>query len=337
VAVAATTAVVLVAVGGGAAGGKALVRLTADPMAEGAPVYSPSGRFIAFVRESSTGSELWLMNADGAGERQLTQGARVSLYSLDLHKWSPDGKRIVYLDFGRGLFDVHVRTGVIRQLVSREMEPAEFAVSPDGKRIAFASDVDFEIYVADADGRNARSVTPQLPFSREPSWSPDGRTIAFTASFGPLQGGVFAVDADGSDLRNLTVERPDLHPRFPRWSPNGKKISFTAFTVTSDDLLEFDVYVMNADGTGVIDVSNLPGFAEDGRGWSADSRRIAFEATGGGLNVYVVDADGSDRTLVTEGHSAAWSPNGHWIALSGYQGGPSEDILAAGVKQRRTP
>jgi WD40 repeat protein len=75
------------------------------------------------------------------------------------------------------------------------------AWSPDGLRIAFATNRDGndEIYVIDADGANLVNLTSHPADDGEPTWSPDGRSIAFTS-----EGGIFAMDADGTNRLRLT-------------------------------------------------------------------------------------------------------------------------------------
>src|SRR5947207_123096 len=114
--------------------------------------------------------------------------------------------------------------------------------SPDGRQIAFASDqyAEVQIVVMNADGSDAVRLTQQNPPSFEPSWSPDGQRIAF----GFTNDGIDLINVDGTGQTPLGVIGGN-----PTWSPDGRQIAF-----------EHDgkIYVMNADGSGVTQLTNGP-------------------------------------------------------------------------------
>jgi TolB protein len=181
--------------------------------------------------------------------------------------------------------------------------------SPDGRRIAFASDRHdggpFDVYVMNASGGDQRLVT----HGTDPAWSPDGRRIAFGTT-----SGLYLVNADGSGLRGLTRSGET-----PAWSPGGRRIAFSSGRGGNYD---YEVYVMNADGTGR---RNLTRNAADDHvsvgGWSPDGRRIVFDSDrGGNRDIYVMNADGSGQRNLTRNPAAdlfaAWSPDGRRIAFT---------------------
>jgi Tol biopolymer transport system component len=186
--------------------------------------------------------------------------------------------------------------------------------SPDGQRIAFASNRDrnsdsLDVYVMNANGGDQRRVTRTKggDSSIDPAWSPDGRRIAFARN-----DGLYVVNADGSGLRKLTSDGTT-----PAWSPDGRRIAFTS---RRDG--DYEVYVMNADGTGQ---RNLTRNAADDQvhvgGWSPDGRRIVFHSNrGGNRDIYVMNADGSGQRNLTRNPAAdlfaAWSPDATQIAFT---------------------
>jgi Tol biopolymer transport system component len=176
--------------------------------------------------------------------------------------------------------------------------PANLTAQDTDRGIVFVSMRDGieDIYVMAADGSDVRRVTVTEPFDGEqrgswvPAWSPDGSRIAFASNRD--DGGsanLYVVDADGSHLERLTDH--EAFDYTPDWSPEGSRIAFMSNRDGSPE-----VYVMNADGTGVRRLTYL----ERGSGglccpdWSPDGARVVFQAKPG-----------------------AWSPDGEWVAFLG--------------------
>src|SRR5205823_4164603 len=177
-------------------------------------------------------------------------------------------------------------------------------------KIAFHStrDGDFQIYVMNPDGSGVARVTNDTGGSVDPIWSPDGKRIAY-ANFHSGRSEIFAINVVGTGETQLTTEGG-----FPgAWSPDGTRIAF-ANNSDGDDGDE-EIYVMNADGSGVTRLTHSPGRDEGDRaGWSPDGTRIVFSSDrdGGQLHVFVMNADGSGVTQLTSGDfvddDPVWSP-----------------------------
>jgi Tol biopolymer transport system component len=189
-----------------------------------------------------------------------------------------------------------------------------------GGRLLFAAitDDDLEhLFTVGADGRGLRRVMrdPEGAFHLEPTWSPDGRRIAYTrseASSVAPPASVNVVGADGSGRRDLT---PGAMSVQPDWSPDGRRIAFMSVV----DVETGKISVMDADGSGARQLAGTPTSDSEPR-WSPDGRRIAVSAYGGAGNddVAVIDArTGRFRRLTRAPayeHSPAWSPDGRRIA-----------------------
>jgi Tol biopolymer transport system component len=182
--------------------------------------------------------------------------------------------------------------------------------SPDGTRIAFASDRDgnFEIYVMNSYGVGATRLTENLESDRYPAWSPDGTRIAFASSTDG-KGEIYVMNADGSGLARLT-DNPALDT-MPTWSPDSARIAFVSFRDGDGE-----IYMMNADGSGVTRMTERSGH-DRGPDWSPDGTRIAYYHG----EVYVINLDGSGITRLDSFYAGsmsfpAWSPDGGVIAYS---------------------
>src|SRR5438270_323940 len=118
--------------------------------------------------------------------------------------------------------------------------------------------------------------------------------------------------ADGGGLVHLPPGRA------PAWSPDGSKIAFTRYGANDSD-----IYVMHADGSGIVQLTNTPG-NDDQPAWSPDGSKIAFSSTrDGNHEIYVMNAtDGSGLVRLTNDalwdDHPAWSPDGSKIAFSKY-------------------
>jgi dipeptidyl aminopeptidase/acylaminoacyl peptidase len=156
-----------------------------------------------------------------------------------------------------------------------------------------------------------------------PSWSPDGRQIAFT-SFRNGNGEIYVMAANGSAQRRLT--RNDTHDDHAKWSPDGTRIAFAS---TRDG--NYEIYVMNADGSAPRRLTNDPQ-ADYAPTWSPDGQRIAWRTTrDGNGEIYSMRADGTDPRRLTvnaaSDESPDWSADGR-IAFSSNRGGGTYQIWA---------
>ena len=199
------------------------------------------------------------------------------------------------------------------------------AWSPDGSSIAFASDRDgtVDIYTMNANGTGVTRLTNDAAWNLIPAWSPDGSRIAFT-SLRDGSGDIFVMHADGSGVTRLTGGS-EWDDAFAAWSPDGSRIAFASNRDTYDSDRDTDdnyqIYVMNADGSGVTRLTGGSEWDDVFPAWSPDGSRIAFTSDrDGGEDIYVMNADGSGVTRLTRGPGGgewpAWSPNGSRIAFA---------------------
>jgi Tol biopolymer transport system component len=267
------------------ADGSDVTRLTDDPAADFDPVWSPDGTMIAFRTHRDGDEEVYVMNADGSNQ--------VNLSNSPGSDWSP-------------------------------------AWSPDGTRIAFSSmrrgDRYPNIYVANVDGSGITNLTQNQSEGEYPSWSPDGKRIVFEC----YQGGgtrpgtqpdydICVMDADGSNQANLT-DHPasDVHPA---WSPDGEKIAFVTEREGWQSLPDYvplgydgvrggdeEIYLMNPDGTDLVNLTNNPRSDDSMPAWSPDGLLI-FTRYG---CLTVMRADGSGLNQITKADTCIGLDAGHF-------------------------
>jgi Tol biopolymer transport system component len=182
--------------------------------------------------------------------------------------------------------------------------------SPSGDLVAFTrrlglGHADY-LYVSGVGGSGQRRLSPAGEVHDvSPTWSPDGRRIAFVAS-----DGISVVDDDGSN-RRLLVRGPG-RASSPRWSPDGALI---AFELRESSRFRTSLFVVRPDGTELRRIA--PESDYELGGWSPDSSRLlAVDGTaGGGDRMLLVRADGSGPTILAPGTAPDWSPAGDRIAF----------------------
>ena len=239
--------------------------------------------------------QLIITNPDGTGQWPLTSGIS---YSPGV--WSPDGTRLVVMGY-------------------------------HDQRHA-------SLYLFDGRGREFARLTSNESVGegeRDPSFSPDGRQIAYERYVQGEYPRIWVMNVDGTSQRFVPAGFPSLDPD---WSPDGGRIAWTSYIGDTAP----DVWVMNYDGTEGSNRQRLTNKGlDENPSWSPDGTRIAFDSNrGGNLDVYTMKADGSDvRQLTTSPALDAipeWSPDGKWIAfVSGRTGHRAAFVIDANGRNVR--
>lgn len=239
------------------ADGSGQVNLTNDPTATYAsPGWSPDGTKIIYTRNNY----IWVMNADGSNKMQLTFGVGGITFPV----WSPDGSKIAYVFDGHGfepssIVVMNSDGSNHRQLTwssSYDIHFNRIDWSPDSNKIVFSRRGNSEdIYVINVDGTGQTNITNAgfQESNTHPKWSPDGSKIAFAYYYDLLTAPavICIMNANGSNRACITDEftRDDY---YPSWSSDGLRLAFSGYSY--DDGYS-QIYVMNADGTNLVQVT----------------------------------------------------------------------------------
>jgi TolB protein len=239
------------------------------------PAWSPDGKKVVFTSRDAKGQGLFVIDSNGQHRRRLTVGVDSGA------AWSPDGKTIAFTRYGRGggqilaipymseaeaiLLNKENPTGDdVKKLTDGSAYDADIAWSPDGKKIAFASDRSgsFRLYIMDPDGKNVRQLTgvDNPGGNAYPAWSPDGKQIAYTNTAPDGSRQIFVIDSDGKNTKQLT-SGGDFNC-YAAWSPDGTKLAYTSFASRQS---KGSLALMSADGSNPKIILHDQGVGHNGR------------------------------------------------------------------------
>ena len=265
-------------------------QITTRPGLEGDPAISPDGRSVAFLAQNGEGWDIWIVDVKGGSPLRLVADGAVNASPA----WFPDGSALAFACYtgqSSNIWKVPRFGGAPIFLVPEALDPA---VSPDGRRIAFARSERggySRIWAADIGApRSARRLTGDSDGvwnHLRPSWSPDGRTICYQDN-----NDLWVVPAEGGKARNLTSD--DAADSNPVWSPDGKHIYF-------DSLREegYSIWRMKAGGNGLQRVTIGTG-AERKPSLSLDGRCLAY-CTTGRMSCSIVNRRTGERAVFSSG------------------------------------
>lgn len=291
------------------ADGRSVQRLTASDGDNAWASWSPDGQRVVFTSTRNRNPDIYVMNADGSGQRQLTDHPAIDTDA----RWSPRGDLITFMsqrDFPSRIYVVAPDGTGLRPLTSGsdgdEIHPS---FSPDGKSVAFVvrKGRKADLWVASVDGRSGGApvnLTRDDGKSHEyPMWAPDGERIAFVTNE-RTRSSISVVGIDGSGRHQLTSTEIAFN-LMPTWSPDGRQIAFVS---DRRDGNRMNVYVMNADGTGVRNVSDSA-FEDTHPSWARDGASILFTRIDRGFaEVFRVGVDGGAALQLTRSGNFDSSP-----------------------------
>ena len=272
--------------------------------------------------------------------RRVTFTAEGADFDVSVH---PTQKKLVYASTRhRDTADIYtkrVEGTAVTQLTSDPSNDVMPAISPDGSKIAFASDRSgtWDIYLMDIAGGQAVQVTNDRFQNLHPSFSPDGQQMIYSSFGGPSgQWELVLISVD-----NPTIKQHIGHGMFPEWSPKTDTVVFQRarqkgtrwFSVWTVDLV-------NGEPTNFTEVAASANAAVITPSWSPDGEHIVFctvldpgsdeQLRPTQADIWVVRADGSGRSKLTKGQFAnlqpTWAVDGSIFFVSNRAGDGAENV-----------
>ena len=289
----------------------------------GSTAFSPDGERIAYVvtrgdlDRNVYDSDIWLIDADGRNQLQLTRGPKADRSP----EWSPDGSRLAFLSDRDGTTQIYVidPAGGEAMKLTDGTAIRSYEWSPDGKAIGFVRLDErtpgedgprvvgedrrhAHLHVVDVETKKIRRITSGDSTVWSFSWSPDGASIAIAR--GPGSGlddqfhtDLYLISPTGEEKALVVREGLDRNPVF---SPDGKLLAFTSTGGEHDWQREQTLHVLSLTDGVIRPVGQAYGRIPDTIVWSPDSRTIWFEGPLDATNqVFRVSSSGSGFTNVT--------------------------------------
>ena len=267
---------------------------------------------IVFVSSRTGNKEVWLMDYDGANQKQITHLGSVALSP----RLSPDGSRVAFswLNAQRREWDIAMYSLDLNRLVNfphfggTNLSPAW---APNGQTLAFSSSRtgDPEIYLVDESGSGMKRVTAYKGPDVSPAFNPKtGSQIAWVSGRTGLPQ-IYTMESDGTNPQRMTDEGYAVSPS---WSPNGQYLAFAWIRHYGPGAPGAqDIYVMDIASRQFVQLSH-DGGRNDFPSWSPDGRHLVFQSNRSGREeIWSMLADGSQQKQLTTG-GANTQPNWSW-------------------------
>jgi Tol biopolymer transport system component len=264
---------------------------------------------ISFMDERNGQTDIFAINPDGSGPRQLTNDSAQELAM----SWSPDGTQLVFQRFSEEdstpeLYMMNADGSGLLNLTHNPGDDWSPAWSPDGKQIAFYSQraEGMALYIMNlSDGFSsldnlAPTIIPGTGMGAWPSWSPNGKQLVYRQEL-PYNDEIYVINADGSNPINLTQN--SANDLSPDWSPDGKTIVFESIRDGN-----YEIYAIHSDGSNLQRLTNHSLEDQHPR-WRPDGEAILYSHHG---ELYLMNPDGSNPRPLAEhpitGNFAEWRP-----------------------------
>ncbi|MBI3623119.1 PD40 domain-containing protein [Candidatus Pacearchaeota archaeon] len=260
---------------------------------------------IAFSSVRQGNAYIFSINPDGSSEVNLTEN--LGLWAIS-PSWSPDASKIVFSatnSHNHNIWIMNADGSDKTQLTSSSMQETEPAFSPNGARIAYSAAYVSgyeQILIMNSDGSNPQAVTTDYDhYYWSVDWSPNSSNLVFVSNRdGDEHGEIYTIRLDGTNVRRLTNN--SAYDVAPSYSPDGRKIA-----LSSDRTGNYEIFLMNADGSSPIDISNSPNTNEGSPSFSKDGKFIVYSSVPVGSQssyseIWIMNADGTGQKRITNNY-----------------------------------
>ncbi len=256
---------------------------------------------IAFVSKFHNYKEIFVCDFDGYNPVQVTHLKSITLSP----SWSSDGKYLAYTSFVRGKPDIYIENLKEKRGIAVAFKGIN--ITPDwvpGK-FAFAACLSFskdqEIYLLTGKGKIIKRLTNNWGIDVSPSFSPDGKKMAFVSRRGGTPQ-IYIKDLSTGNVTRLTFQGD--YNTSPAWSPSGDKIAYVGSVKGV-----INIYSIGIDGSELVQLTSDTGDNED-PAWSPDGSLIVFSSTREGVaRIYVMTAAGNDQRRLLKLKGAQTEPD----------------------------
>ena len=285
----------------------------------GAPAWSPDGKRIVFDTNDWNSSSVWSLTAQGEDLKQISPQLRIQSDAV----YAPDGKSIFVIgETGRSLEKISVSEAgepigePVKLFDASGSRIRQVSIDAKGNRIVYTTLLTISNIWATplAPNTNEANGNPiqltQYAYARTvlPSFSPDGKKIAYQTYTTGLNTYIWTMNADGKNQTQITTGR------FPQWFPDGQRIAFWPQPEN-----RFGYWSITLDGGKEKKLFDFDGDASVTR-ISPDGKQVAFNSKiSGTINIWVIPIEGGEAKQLTFDKELAgfpaWSPDGKWIGF----------------------
>lgn len=266
-------------------------QLTQDKTAISGLSWDAKGENIIFVsRRKSNQSNLWKISANGGEPEMIVSGGK----NVANPAISSDGKTIAFVEEMRdtNIWQINIsgKENSETKLISSSRADHSPSFSPDGSQIVFASERtgNYEIWIADSDGKNQRQLTSLGLSAGSPRFSPDGKQIAFDAQDGN-KSDIFVVPTDGGQPRNMT--NSETLSGLPSWSADGRFIYFS-----SKRTGKYQLWKTSVEGGETTQITQQEAFESFA---APDGKTIYFTKSRNEFGIWQINIDGTAEIPVS--------------------------------------
>ena len=306
------------------------VPVTSDAAIDWNPVWSPDGHSLYFASNRGGSMNLWRVAIDERSGRVLGQPQALTAPSgfVQHLSVSANGRQVAYASLGKTAsiqkiaFDpvTGTSTGAPVSVLGGSRYLSHVAPSPDGQwLLCYSIANQLDILISRSDGTGERALTHDPANDRNPTWSPDGRQIAFFSNrSGKNQ--IWSIRPDGSQLRQLTFASEGVSS-YDIWSPDGSRMVYEGEGADADKMFVFEPGKPWKDQTPQPFSHVLePGIVFSPSAWSPDAKQLLGEADPGGGIFTFSFASGRFTRLSEVGASWSWLSDGRRLLFT-HRGG----------------